>query len=84
MAERFEAHAVRSTTATNHHGHLRNHGWICGKPAMTAARCSWALRPRISALDTSTIPENVSGPLVQLQDEGRGGQGQLGMDGCTH
>ena len=59
-------------------GHLRNHGGICGKPAMTAARCSSALRPRINALETSTMPRNVSGPSVQLQaGKGAGARGRV-------
>lgn len=47
--------------------HLRNHSGTSGKPAMTASRCSAAVRPRISARDTSTMPRNVSGPSVQLR-----------------
>ena len=34
---------------------------------MTASRCCAALRPRISARDTSTMPLNVSLPSVQLR-----------------
>ena len=49
--------------------HLRNQAGTWGKPAMTASRCCAALRPFISARDTSTMPLKVSGPSVQLQAE---------------
>jgi hypothetical protein len=67
-----KAGVMRALTSAPHplYGNARrNQGGTEGKPETTASRCCAAVRPFISARDTSTIPLNVSLPAVQLRGD---------------